>query len=157
VTVPASYDGVTMSVEPGPLDFVAEGIKDSALAIVTALNTINKTLNDLHLGWDGASATEAKDFANKWQAAMIGMFGTGKDPKKGVMNQVIIALKSAVGNYSNAESNVVMLFMNFDASLISGSLTPTPDTTPLPSGPSGTFDMSSTAITEINWTGLPGS
>jgi Proteins of 100 residues with WXG len=157
VTVPGNYDAVTMNVEPGPLNMAADGIQDSAEAVVTALNTINKALNELHLGWDGASAAEAKDFANKWHNAMIGMFGTSKDPKKGVMNQVIIALKAAVGNYSNAEEGIEKMFMNFDAMLISGSQTQTPDTTPLPAGPSGTFDMSSTAITEINWTGIPGS
>jgi uncharacterized protein YukE len=157
VTVPANYDGVTMNVEPLPLSTVANGVQDSAEGIVAALNTINKSLEELHLGWDGASAAEAKDFANKWQDAMTGMFGTHKDPKKGVMNQVIIALKTAVGNYSNAEEAIEMMFMNFDAMLISGSMTQTPDTTPLPAGPSGTFDMSSTAITEINWTGISGS
>jgi hypothetical protein len=102
VTVPASYDGVTMNVEPGLLNTAADGIQDAAQGVV-ALNTINKTVNELHLGWDGASAAEAKDFAS------------------------------------------------------SGSMTQTPDTTPLPAGSSGTFDMSSTAITEINWTGIPGS
>ena len=157
MTVPASYDDVSMNVEPMPLSTVANGIQDSAQGIVAALSTINKSLEELHLGWDGASAAEAKDFASKWLDAMTGMFGTSKDPKKGVMNQVIIALKSAVGNYSNAEEQIEIMFMNFDAMLFSGSQTQTPDTTPIPAGPSGTFDMSSTAITEINWTGIPGS
>jgi uncharacterized protein YukE len=157
VTVPANYDDVAMNVEPGPLNMAADGIQDAAEGVVAALNTINKTLEELHLGWDGASAAEAKDFSSKWLAAMTGMFGTSKDPKKGVMNQVIIALKAAVGNYSNAEDKIGLMFMSFEAMLISGSQTQTPDTTPIPAGQSGTFDMSSTAITEIDWTGIPGS
>jgi hypothetical protein len=161
VTVPASYDGVIMNVEPPALNTAADKIQASAQSVVAALSTINTALNELHLGWDGASAAEAKDFANKWQDAMTGMFGTSADPKKGVMNQVLIALKSAVGNYSNTEENIGKMFINFDLMLLTPTNPPPdpppPDTVPLPAGTSGTFDMSSTAITEINWTGLPGS
>jgi hypothetical protein len=157
VTIPDSYDGVSLSVEPGPLNFAADGIQDSAQRVVDALNTINKTLNELQLSWDGKTAAEAKDFAQQWHDAMTGMFGTSKDPKKGVMNQVIVALKSAVGNFSNGENQVVMMFLSLQSALIAGALAPTDDTAPIPAGVSGTFDMRLTAITEIGWTGIPGS
>jgi uncharacterized protein YukE len=157
VTIPANYDGVSMSIEPGPLNFAADGIQDSAQSVVHALDTINKTLNDLQLSWDGKSAAEAHDFADRWQDAMTGMFGTKKDAKKGVMNQVIIALKTAVGNFSNGENGAVNMFLGLQSSISGGALAQTSETSPIAAGASGTFDMSLTAITEINWTGLPGS
>jgi hypothetical protein len=157
VTVPAEYDAVSMSVEPGPISFAADGIQDSAQRIVAALNTVNKTLSGLKLSWDGKSAAEAQDFARQWQDAMTGMFGGGKDPKRGVMNQVIIALKSAAGNYSNGELGVVTMFYGLLTAIGSSAQAAGPDTAPLPAGASGTFDMSLTAITEISWTGIPGS
>jgi hypothetical protein len=157
VTVPTNYDGVSMSVEPGPLNFAADGIQDSAESIVNALNTINKTLNELQLSWDGKSATEAKDFARQWQDAMTGMFGTKKGAKKGVMVQVLIALKTAVGNFSSGENGVVKMFLGLQTAISGSAMAQTPETSPIAAGASGTFDMSLTAITEIDWTGLPGS
>jgi uncharacterized protein YukE len=153
VSVPADYDDVAMSVEPGPMYSAAVDIQLNAQSVVAALNTINQTLADLKLSWDGTSADEAQDFAHQWQDAMTGMFGTSKDAKKGVMNQVIVALKSAVGNYSNAENHVVNMFLTLQSAISSSALAQGPDTTPLPAGASGTFDMSLTAITEIDWTG----
>jgi uncharacterized protein YukE len=158
VTVPASYDNVTLSVEPGPLMMAADAVQDAANAVVDALNTINKTLNALQLGWDGTTAAEAQDFSNQWLAAMNGMFGTTSNPNSGVINQVITALLGAVGNASNGENTVVQMFAGLQASLIAGALaTPAPATAPLPAGTGGTFDMSLTAITEINWGGASGS
>jgi hypothetical protein len=158
VTVPASYDNVTLSVEPGPLMMAADMIKGAADDVVAALNTINSTLNDLQLGWDGTTAAEAQDFADQWLAAMTGMFGTSKDPNSGVMNQVITALMSEVGNASSGENSIVQMFATLQAILTAGALsTPAPDTAPLPAGTGGTFDMSLTAITEINWGGASGS
>ena len=157
MTVPASYDGVSLSVEPGPLMFAADLIQDNAQSIVAALNTINTTLNGLQLGWDGATAAEAQDFANQWQAAMTGMFGSSNDPKSGVINQVLIAMMSAVGNYSNGENAVVSMFSSLHSMLSASGAGQTPDTAPIPAGTSGTSDPSMTAITEINWSGTPGS
>jgi Proteins of 100 residues with WXG len=157
VTVPASYDGVSMSVEPGPLYFAAGLIKDNAQSIVAALNTINSTLNDLQLGWAGATAAEAQDFADQWKAAMTGMFGSSNDPSSGVINQVFIAMMSAAANYSNGENSVVRMFSSLQSMLSASDAAQTPDTTPIPAGTSGTPDPSLTAITEINWSGNPGS
>jgi uncharacterized protein YukE len=152
VTVPASYDNVTLSVEPGPLMMAADMIKDAADSTIAALNTIGNTLDDLQLGWDGTTAAEAKDFSDQWLAAMNGMFGTTKNPQNGVMNQVIAALMSEAGNASSAENSIVQMFASLQAMLAGSALsTPAPDTAPMPAGTSGTFDMSLTAITEINW------
>lgn len=155
MTVPANYDAVTMIVEPGPLMQRATAIKDSVQDIGTALTTLENTLDALQLGWDGNTSAEAQDFNTQWLAAMKGLFGTDKDPSKGVMNQVIITLITAVGDNSNAENSIVQMMAALQGALTAGALSDSDPTTPIAAGTGGTFDMSLTAITEINFSGTP--
>jgi hypothetical protein len=155
VTVPANYDAVTLAVEPGPLMMGALMVQDAVQDVGNALTAIDNTLNGLQLGWDGTTAAEAQDFNTQWQAAMRGLFGTDQDPKSGVMNQVIIALMTAVGDSSNAENSIVQMMAALQAALTAGALSNSSPTTPIAAGTGGTFDMSLTAITEINFSGTP--
>lgn len=155
MTVPANYDAVTMFVEPGPLMFEALMIQSAAQDIGNALNTLAGALSSLQLGWDGTTAAEAQDFANQWIAAMNGLFGTDKNPQSGVMNQVVIALMTAVGDASSAENSIVQMMAAMQAALTAGALSSSSPTATIPAGTSGTFDMSLTAITEINFSGTP--
>lgn len=153
MTVPADYDGVTMTVEPGPLQMSADMIEDAAEDIVAALNSINTTLSNLQLGWDGNTAAEAQDFSNQWMAAMTGMFGSESDPQSGVMNQVIIALLTAAGNCSSAENAIVKMFGTLSSEL--GSSSSGSGTGPIAAGTTVT-DPTLTAVAETTWTSIPG-
>jgi uncharacterized protein YukE len=154
VTVPAEYDAVTMAVEPGALNFAADLIQASVNEIVSALNKIGDTLSNLALGWAGSSAAEAKDFSNQWMNAMTGLFGSKIDPKSGVMNQVNIALLTATGNYSSAESAITKMFD--DVTSMIGTAASGPDTAPIPV-PAGTLipDATLSAVAEIDWISVP--
>jgi hypothetical protein len=153
VTVPANYDAVTMSVEPSTLNFAADSIEDATNSIISALNTIGNTLSRLQLSWNGDAASEADDFANQWMSAMTGLFGSDTNPQSGVINQVIIALLTATGNYSSSEESITTMF-NQLASAISAGSGDGSDTAPIPAG-TDTPDASLSAVAEINWTSVP--
>jgi hypothetical protein len=152
MTVPANYDAVTMSVEPGTLNFAADSIEDATNSIISDLNTIGNTLTGLHLSWNGDAASEAQDFANQWMNAMNGLFGSDSNPQSGVMNQVIIALLTAAGNYSSTEESLTSMFTQL-ASAISAPSGGS-DTAPIPAGTDAP-DASLSAVAEINWTSVP--
>jgi hypothetical protein len=153
VTVPANYDAVTMSVEPGTLNFAADSIEDATNSIISALNTIGNTLSHLHLSWNGDASSEAQDFATQWMSAMTGLFGSESNPQSGVINQVIIALLTAAGNYSSAEESLTTMFTQL-ASAISAGPSGGSDTAPIPAGTDAP-DASLSAVAEINWTAVP--
>jgi hypothetical protein len=152
VTAPADYDAVTMSIEPGPLQLSADVIGDATNDIVTALNSIGDTLSNLQLSWNGQSAAEADDFANQWMAAMKGLFGSQSDPSAGVMNQVIVALLTTVGNSSSCEEANTTMFETLSDGISSGSSGS--DTAPIPAGTNAP-DGNKSAVAEIDWTSVP--
>jgi hypothetical protein len=142
-----------MSVEPGPLNFAADSIGDATNGIVSALNTIGTTLSGLQLSWNGDAASEAQDFANQWMSAMTGLFGSDSNPQSGVMNQVIIALLTAAGNYSSSEESITSMFTQLASAIPAGSGGGS-DTAPIPAGTDAP-DASLSAVAEINWTSVP--
>jgi len=152
--LPNDYNFATMSVEPGPINFGSDMINDSVQSIVDALNAINGALSDLKLGWAGQTAAEARDFSDQWKNAMTGLFGSGSGGQSGaphgVMNQVIVALRTASGNFSNAEIAITQMFKQLSGGLASSNAA---DTDPIPAGPT-VYDPSQTAVAEINWTPL---
>lgn len=153
MTIPADYNAVTMSIEPGLLQHNAGQIGDATKEIIAALNSIGETLSSLKLSWDGSSAAAAQDFANQWMAAMTGLFGSQSDPSAGVINQAVVVLLTAVGNYSNVEETNTQMFETLSSSISSGSSSGS-DTAPIPAGtmqPNGNLS----AIAEIDWTSIP--
>jgi uncharacterized protein YukE len=158
MTVPASYDAVTMTVNPGLLQMSGDMIQDAAEDIVTALNTIDNTLSNLQLGWAGQTAQEAEDFGDQWMAAMTGLFGNANNPKSGVMDQVIVALLTAAGNFSNAEDAVISMFGQLAMGIVNGSSGSSgSDTDPIlaPTGTAAQPDGNLSAVGEIGWTSIP--
>lgn len=152
MTVPANYDAVTMSVEPGPLNYAADSIGDATNSIISALNSIGNALSGLRLSWNGDASSEATDFADQWLSAMTGLFGSDSNPQSGVINQVIIALLTAAGNYSSSEESLTSMFTQL-ASSISAGPNDGSDTAPIPAG-TDTPDASLSAVAEINWTSV---
>lgn len=153
MTVPSDYSAVTISIEPGPLQMITDLITDCAQDIVTALNTIGTTLSNLALGWDGTSASEAQDFANQWMSAMTGLFGTPSNPKTGVINQVVVALLTAIGNNSNADESITTMFGQLTSAIPAGG-GGGDDTSPIPAG-TNPPTAGQSAIAEINWSSMP--
>jgi uncharacterized protein YukE len=143
-----------MTINPGSLMMDADFVQGSANSIVGALNTIANTLSGLALGWDGTSAREARDFAQQWKNAMTGLFGTPDDPMTGVINQLMIALAKAAGNFSNAELAITNMFVQLIAAL--GNISPpgSDNTSPIPPGTTIT-DPKSSAVSETSWSAIP--
>lgn len=155
MTIPSDYSSSTISIEPGPLQMITDLITDCAQDIVTALNTIGTTLSNLALSWDGTSASEAQDFATQWTNAMTGLFGTPSNAKSGVINQVVIALLTAIGNNSNADESVTTMFGQLTSAIPAGGAGGGSDTSTIPAGTT-TVTAAQSAIAEINWSSIPG-
>jgi WXG100 family type VII secretion target len=160
VTTPASipdsattvYDDQTLTIEPGTLNFAADGIHDAAQAVQDSLGNISSALANLALSWTGDAADSAQDFNAQWSAAMTGLYGTQDDPSTGVINQVTTALATAAANYSSAESTITKMFTTLSGQL--GTASSGDDTTPIPAGTT-TPDATLSAVAETNWTSVP--
>ena len=110
MTVPADYNAVNLSMAPSAISQTSLALQLAVEEVVSSLEVINTTLNDLALGWAGSTATEAKDFIDQWLAAMTNLCGSAKGATQGVLNQVMTILANAAGNYSSAEQSVVSMF-----------------------------------------------
>jgi len=146
------YDTATLNVSPGQLYYSGEMLTNAAIDVVDALNSINATLNGLQLGWAGTTAAEAKDFADQWTAAMIALFGNGKDPKQGTLNQMVTLVNTAAGNFGAAEQAITQMFTSMYDSLTTHQLAsanaPIPALTTVP-------DATTSAVGESNWSTAP--
>jgi uncharacterized protein YukE len=147
-----SYDDQTLTIEPGTLNFAADGIYDSAQAVQDSMGNISSALANLELSWTGDASDSAQDFNTQWTAAMTGLYGTQDNPSVGVINQVTTALVTAAANYSSAESTLITMFTELTSQL--GTAASGDDTTPIQAGTT-TPDPTLSAVAEINWTSLP--
>jgi hypothetical protein len=151
VTIPANYDDVTMNVNPALMLMAAGSIQMQAQAIASSVGRIGDAIGQLQLSWTGLSAAEASDFAGQWTNTMTGLFGSDSSPQSGAVNQVLIALEAASGNYSACEEALTQMFNKFADTLSSDTSdgnSPEPAGTNLPDG-------NLSAVGEINWTALP--
>jgi hypothetical protein len=157
VSVPAEYNAVTMSVDPGALQTDANTILADVNEIVTALNTIGSTVGDLALSWTGGSADDATDFSNRWTLAMTALFGSDDGSNDGVMNQVINALLTASSNSGQTEMSVSEMFnvLNMNATAAGAPSTPMV-AAPRAAGETP-VNPDLTAIVEIGWAAAPGT
>jgi uncharacterized protein YukE len=110
MTIPATYDAVTLNVVPWDIYNAAQTVDLAVNDVIDALQSIGTTLSHLQLGWVGTSAAEAQSFGDEWTAAMTNLFGSTADPTAGVLSQVVVALYTAAGNYSGAEQGITTMF-----------------------------------------------
>jgi uncharacterized protein YukE len=151
--VPSDYSEITMTVSPTMITQAATIVEAAVTEIVNCLNSIDDTLGDLKLGWDGNTAAEAHDFTTKWTAAMTQMFGTKGNASSGVLNLVIFGLKSAANNYDAAETGIINMFSTFG-----NAFAPTgqsgDSTAVIPAG-NTIADGTLTAVSETDWSSIP--
>jgi hypothetical protein len=132
MSVPSSYDAVTITVSPGQM--FDTNINGAVIAneIISDLNDIMTALTSLQLSWFGGSATEMQAFADQWQGAVTALFGTGEDnpgDEVGAINQLLMGVQLAEQNYDNADVFVSGMFSQLSTAL----LAPGPATPPAPS------------------------
>lgn len=82
-------------------------------ALTDALEKISKALGDIELNWAGDSQKEANDFNTRWQNCANALFGTKKDPERGVLNRLAAGVQGAVLNYDNTEGEVVAMWKQY--------------------------------------------
>lgn len=136
--VPQNYDAVKMSISPTDLYNTAQQIKKILDDVSSQLDHISNSFQSLQLSWVGSSSSLAQEYNDRIDAASDALFGTAKDPSKGVFNRVLAGMLGASQNYDQTEQWVATAlnqFANPSATKdTSGPLgepgaTPTPQTT----------------------------
>jgi|HubBroStandDraft_1064217.scaffolds.fasta_scaffold26802_4 hypothetical protein len=157
MTIPADYNAATLHIVPWDVYNAGQIVQNAAEDIIGALTVIGDTLNKLQLGWVGTSAAEAKSFGDEWTAAMTNLFGSNADPSSGVLNQVIVTLFTAAGNYTASEQAITSMFASMASSLPSPYARTLASDAPAPAeGPGvSVTDGSMSAVGEIGWTSTP--
>ncbi|MFI7102503.1 WXG100 family type VII secretion target [Streptomyces sp. NPDC050161] len=99
--------------------------------ISTQVSTIFSTLQELELGWAGATQAEAEDFFTRLEACMTTAFGNEKNPeseKTSVIARTAQALSASGANYLHAEDVIIKEFTDFSNQMNgNGSSSPQPD------------------------------
>src|ERR1700759_5537749 len=92
-----SDDYSNLSIKAGPLGIqnTAKQIVGLVTDILNDLQDVYNALDQLNLSWYGKSQQEANSFNQRWKTAIATLFGTTKNPEKGVLNQLTMALALA--------------------------------------------------------------
>lgn len=136
--VPQNYDVVKMSVSPIDLYNTAGQVKSILDDVSSQLDHISGAFQSLQLDWTGDSSSLAQEYNDRITTASDALFGTAKDPGKGVFNRVLAGMMGASQNYDQIEQWVASALNQFanpsatkDASGSAGNPppAPTPQTT----------------------------
>jgi hypothetical protein len=74
--------------------------------LVSALDTIAKTLENLEISWAGDEKNEAVKLLDRFSDVSASVFGTKKDPEKGVLARIAGGLQNAAYSYNQTETVV---------------------------------------------------
>jgi hypothetical protein len=85
-------------------------ILSTAEFITTAVDEVHKIWEGLNLGWAGRTASEAQDFAHRWNLALERMFGSKEDSYKGALPRIAVAVAMAGMNFGSAEHSIHSMF-----------------------------------------------
>lgn len=106
----SSYDSVKLVVSPSTLSATYQSVKSLVDDVVSKLEDINNTIDNLQLSWVGDSSTLMNEFTQRWQDAMLSLFGSTSGGQLGAFGQLLEGLDSASGNYGTAENWVMTSF-----------------------------------------------
>ncbi|MEV6348672.1 WXG100 family type VII secretion target [Actinoplanes sp. NPDC051851] len=119
------YDIVTrIEVQGAAMQTAATALKTQATNVADGITAINNALDSLKLGWAGASASEASDFIDRWNATAVALFGTEESNEDeefndadGVLNVLAGGLEAVLDGFNKAESEITRNFRNLYAGL----------------------------------------
>jgi hypothetical protein len=142
MAITADYDHVgTFTADPVTLTTRGNNLKDLGQAVADSIDRINKTWNDLKLGWMGDTADEAKAFVDRWNVVMGELFGSDEHPEKGALNEIVTGVLTTAWIFGQTEHTLAEFFNDFKNGLAGGG---GPSDTP----PSSVTDTTNTAVTE---------
>jgi hypothetical protein len=139
------YVAQTIVYSPQQIQDTSNILQTLTKDIVNHMENILNTLNGLNLSWVGQAQQLENTYNQEWQAAVATLFGTSKDPGKGVLVQLASALATAAENYATAEFSGANAYLQFVWALITGSSSSPPPATSITNPPGGQIV---TAITE---------
>jgi uncharacterized protein YukE len=81
-------------------------VMDKVDELVNALDTIAKTLENLEISWAGEAKNEAQQLLDRWTEVSNAIFGTKKNPEKGVLARLAGGVQNAAFAYNQSETIV---------------------------------------------------
>jgi hypothetical protein len=131
--VPQNYDVVKLSISPTDLYNTFQKVKAILDDVSTQLDNIGNTFQGLELSWTGSSSSLAQEYNDRINAATDALFGTTKNPGKGVFNRVLAGMLGASQNYDQTEqwvASALNQFANPSAAKDAGGAAGQPGQTP---------------------------
>ncbi|WP_436531114.1 hypothetical protein [Actinoplanes sp. HUAS TT8] len=111
-------------VDMDAINSAATTLETRGKNVATGLVNINNTLSGLRLGWVGTTAAEVEAFSNRWVTVATALFGTEAanndddlDSKDGVLNVMIVGLKSVVAAWNKTDHDLKAYFDGMAAGL----------------------------------------
>lgn len=139
-----NYDQVAeFSVAPDMIAEHGRQILNLADEAAHSIMRIVDSFKRVEVGWAGDTKKEVKDFNDRWAAVMTELFGTEKNPEKGILPAMAGGVQGVAGLFSATERAIVDSFGQFLGALSETGSDGDSDTPP----PSIT-DATKTAVTE---------
>jgi uncharacterized protein YukE len=96
-----------LNMSVGELHMLAKHtVMDKVDELVNALDTIAKTLENLEISWAGDAKNEAQALLDRWTQVSDAIFGTKKNPEKGVLARLAGGVQNAAFSYNQTETIV---------------------------------------------------
>jgi uncharacterized protein YukE len=114
VAAPINYNDSGMDIRVDPTAMFAHATVDmpaEATVVADSINRINDIWQNLALGWVGTTADEAQDFNNRWNGAIVALFGSPAATGSGVLSEIAQAVGVAAINYGEAEDTIRKMFV----------------------------------------------
>jgi uncharacterized protein YukE len=146
VPTTSDYAAWTIVYSPQQIQDTSNKLKSLTKDIVNHMENILNTLDGLNLSWVGQAQQLENSYNQAWQAATATLFGTSKDPGKGVLVRLASALATAAANYASAEFSGEGAYLQFIMSVGSGGGSSSPPPATSVTNPPGGQIV--TAITE---------
>lgn len=140
----ANYDQVAkFSASPDEVANHGKRILSLADEAAHSILRITDSFNSLHVAWAGKTKEEAEDFGKRWTTVMTELFGTEKNPEKGVLNAMGGGVMAVAALFSVTERAITHSFGAFRNALAAPDKNGNSDTPP-----QDVTDVTSTAVTE---------
>lgn len=102
------YDTRKLSLPAIDINDAHTTVNNHVTDMINSISAISDAITNIP--WDGISQQDMEHVYDRWSAAITNLLGTEKDPSKGSMNIVLVALAQAARNYAQAETQLQTAF-----------------------------------------------
>lgn len=119
--IPGNYNSTVLVVRFQDMKTASDAVRESVTNVMRYIREIESSLAYLRLSWTGHnSADKMQQFAAEWADLMTRLFGTEDDPGRGILIMLADGVAGAAANYAQNESNIKIMFNQFEQELGTG-------------------------------------